>query len=211
MILGDQTTGSAAANGADSVTIDDIFRSHAHRRPNALALIDATNRESFTDGKPRRLTYAVADRVISAMAGRLHQMGLPADSVIAIQLPNVAENILVMLAVWRAGKATLLVVIGRGRTPLAPEVPTAEEAGYPELAVDSIQGFFGWRDMPNDLRDRIAADVRAVAADPTISERLALLGQTARSGTPAEFMAMLDKQRAEVAAIAKAIRLEPIK
>jgi hypothetical protein len=103
MILGDQATTSAAANGADSVTIDDIFRSHAQRRPDALALIDATNRETFTDGKPRRLTYAMADRVISAMAGRLHQMGLPTDSVIAIQLPNVAENILVMLAVWRAG------------------------------------------------------------------------------------------------------------
>jgi hypothetical protein len=103
MILGDQATTSAAANNADSITIDDIFRSHAQRRPDALALIDATNRESFTDGKPRRLTFAAADRLISAMAGRLHQMGLPTDSVIAIQLPNVVENILVTLAIWRAG------------------------------------------------------------------------------------------------------------
>ncbi|MGC1352199.1 MAG: class I adenylate-forming enzyme family protein, partial [Xanthobacteraceae bacterium] len=103
MILGDQATTSAAANNADSFTIDDIFRSHAQRRPDALALIDATNRESFTDGKPRRLTFAAADRLISAIAGRLHQMGLPTDSVIAIQLPNVVENILVTLAIWRAG------------------------------------------------------------------------------------------------------------
>ena len=30
-------------------------------------------------------------------------MGLATDSVIAIQLPNVVENILVTLAIWRAG------------------------------------------------------------------------------------------------------------
>jgi hypothetical protein len=103
MILGDQAGANAPANGADSVSIDDVFRSHAQRRPDVLALIDAANRETFTDGKPRRLTYAAADRVVTAIAGRLQQMGLPTDSVIAIQLPNVAENILVMLAVWRAG------------------------------------------------------------------------------------------------------------
>lgn len=134
----------------------------------------------------------------------LQDLGQGRIHVISTSLQNA-------LAVMRADKARLLVVIGRGRTPLAPDVPTAEEAGHPELAVDSIQGFFGWRDMPNDLRDRIAADVRAVAADPVISERLAPLGQTARSGTPAEFSAMLDRQRAQVAAIAKAIRLEPMK
>jgi hypothetical protein len=103
MILGDQATASAPSNGSTSITIDDVFRCQAQRRPDALALVDATNRQTFTDGKPHRLTYAAADRVITAIADRLHQMGLPTDSVIAIQLPNVAENILVSLAVWRVG------------------------------------------------------------------------------------------------------------
>ncbi len=134
----------------------------------------------------------------------LQDLGEGRIQVISTSLQNA-------LAVWRAGKARLLVVIGRGRTPLAPEIPTAEEAGHPELALDSIQGFFGWRDIPDELRDRIAADVRAVAAEPAIAERLAPLGQTPRAGTPAEFAAMLDKQRAQVAAIGKAIRLDPIK
>jgi hypothetical protein len=102
MILGDQAT-AAHANGANSVAIDDIFCRHAQRRPDALALIDAVNRETFTDGRPRRLTYAAADRIISAIAGRLGEMGLPTDSIVAIQLPNIAENILTTLAVWRAG------------------------------------------------------------------------------------------------------------
>jgi hypothetical protein len=103
MILGDQAKAETSSNGSTSVTIDDVFRSHLRRRPDALALVDAANRETFTDGKPHRLTYAAADRVITAIAARLHQMGLPTDSVIAIQLPNVVENILATLAVWRAG------------------------------------------------------------------------------------------------------------
>jgi acyl-CoA synthetase (AMP-forming)/AMP-acid ligase II len=103
MILGEPATATAQSDGANSVTIDDIFRSHAQRRPGALALIDAANRETFTDGRPHRLTYAQADRIVTAIAGRLRRMGLPTDSVIGIQLPNIAENVLAMLGVWRAG------------------------------------------------------------------------------------------------------------
>jgi len=34
-------------------TLDDLFRRAAARRPDALAIIDPPNRESFTDGGPR--------------------------------------------------------------------------------------------------------------------------------------------------------------
>ena len=37
-----------------SLTLDDVFRRHAQRRPDALALIDPLNRASFTDGRPHR-------------------------------------------------------------------------------------------------------------------------------------------------------------
>ena len=40
---------------------------------------------------------------MTATAGRLHRMGLAADSVVAIQLPNTVDNILMLLGVLRAG------------------------------------------------------------------------------------------------------------
>ena len=58
---------------------------------------------SFTDGVPRRLTYAEADRMVAAIAGRLRRMGMTTDAIVGIQLPNIAENILVILGVLRAG------------------------------------------------------------------------------------------------------------
>jgi AMP-binding enzyme len=85
------------------ISIDELFRQVAARRPDEVALVDAPNRASFTDGPPRRLTFAEADRMVSAIAGRLSRMGLPIDTVVGIQLPNIAENVLAVLGVLRAG------------------------------------------------------------------------------------------------------------
>ena len=104
MILGDPDLPPAQPNrGQIRVSIDEMFRRLAERRPNAPALADPPNRETFTDGAPRRLTYAEADRMVAAIAGRLRRMGLPVDAVIGVQMPNIIENILAMLGVLRAG------------------------------------------------------------------------------------------------------------
>jgi len=104
MILGDAAIAATPpASSPNPVTIDEVFRHHARRRPDALALVDAANREILTDGAPRCLSYAEADRMVTAIAGRLRQMGLPTDAVIGIQLPNIVECILATLGVLRAG------------------------------------------------------------------------------------------------------------
>jgi hypothetical protein len=103
MILGDQATTREAPQSGSRIGIDELFRRAAQRHPGAIALADPPNRASFTDGAPRRLTYAEADRVVSAIAGRLRRMGLPTDAIVGIQLPNICENILTILGVIRAG------------------------------------------------------------------------------------------------------------
>jgi len=101
--LGDRGTRDANDLPAVKATLDDLFRRAAAARPDALALIDPPDRLSFTDGAPRRLTYAEADRAVSALAARLRGFGLPTDSVVAIQLPNTVESVIALLAVMRAG------------------------------------------------------------------------------------------------------------
>jgi tripartite-type tricarboxylate transporter receptor subunit TctC len=120
-----------------------------------------------------------------------------------------ATGLVTLLPLARAGKVRLLLVNNRTRSPAAPEIPTASEAGYPELAVDGFQGFFGWRDMPAELRQQIAADVRAAAADPALGARLSSIGQAVRAGTTDDFVAMIEEQRAKIATIARAIGLKP--
>ena len=109
----------------------------------------------------------------------------------------------------QAGNLKLVAVINRTRCPLAPNVPTTAELGYPALAFDGITGFFGRRDMPAELRQRIASDVRAIAAQPEVVARFAPIGIVARSGTPVEFAAAIEEQRVKVAKIAAAIGTLP--
>jgi tripartite-type tricarboxylate transporter receptor subunit TctC len=100
-----------------------------------------------------------------------------------------------------AGTIKLLVVTSRERAPQAPDVPTASEAGYPGLTFDGTIGFYGWRDMPPALKERIAADVNAVTTDPAVRARLISIGVAPRTGTPAEFAAAIEAQRSKIAAI----------
>jgi tripartite-type tricarboxylate transporter receptor subunit TctC len=44
----------------------------------------------------------------------------------------------------QAGKAKILMVTNPERSPLAPDVPTAKEAGYPNLTFSGVVGFYGW-------------------------------------------------------------------
>jgi hypothetical protein len=92
-----------ADHPADQATLDELFRAALERRPGATALVDPPDRAGFTDGAPRRITYAEADRMISAIAGRLQGFGLPADAIVALQLPNTVESALTLLGVLRAG------------------------------------------------------------------------------------------------------------
>jgi tripartite-type tricarboxylate transporter receptor subunit TctC len=110
----------------------------------------------------------------------------------------------------QSGKIKPLAMTNNERAPAAPTVPTAKEAGYPELTFDGLVGFFGPSGMPLALRERIAADVAAVAAaDPAIGARLTDTGQVLNVGGPAEFGAAIDEQRAKIAAIAKELGIKP--
>ena len=105
----------------------------------------------------------------------------------------------------QGGRVKVLAVNGHERTTILPGVPTANESGFPALEVEGLVGLFGPRGISNELRQRIGADVAAVAADPTIAERLAGTAQVPNPGGPAEFAAAIDRQRAQIAVIAQAL------
>ena len=138
----------------------------------------------------REQNLAIQDLV----AGRLHVM----LTVLAALLPQA-----------RSGKIRLLAATNNQRAPSAPEVPTATEAGHPELAFEGLWGFFGPRGMPTERRDQVAATVGSIAADADLADRLAAVGQIARAGTPSEFSAAIEAQRAKISSIVKMIGIKP--
>jgi tripartite-type tricarboxylate transporter receptor subunit TctC len=97
-----------------------------------------------------------------------------------------------------SGNVQLLAVTNSERSAIAPLVPTAIEAGYPNLTVDGQWGFFGSRALSNDLRRRIADDVNHAMQDPALAARLAAMGQIVNSGSSEEFIATIERQRQQV-------------
>jgi hypothetical protein len=92
-----------------SPTIDGLFRRILARKPDAPALLDPLNKPRITGQPPKRLTFAEADRAISALSAHFIDAGLPNNSVIAIQLPNTVEFMLTVLAAHRAGLVVALL------------------------------------------------------------------------------------------------------
>lgn len=84
------------------VTLDAMFLRTAKTAPDRIALIDPVNRTAFTDGEPQRLTYGEAALRVEALAARFVSLGLKPDDVVAVQLPNIIEAYLTLLAAMRA-------------------------------------------------------------------------------------------------------------
>jgi tripartite-type tricarboxylate transporter receptor subunit TctC len=108
----------------------------------------------------------------------------------------------------QAGRIKLLAITNRERAPDAPDLPTVAEAGFPALSFDGLVGLYGPRDMRDEVRSHIAAEVKAVAEDPEIKTRLTATGQLLRPGTAAEFAASIDEQGAKLAEFAHALGIK---
>jgi hypothetical protein len=199
VILGEHFRPKSSDNPASRVTLDDLFRRALEQRPDALALADPPDRPTFTDGAPRRLTFREADRVISAIAARLRDLGLPTDAIVALHLPNTVESVLAVLGVLRAGmiaaplpllwrQADAATALGRiGARALIScrrigEVPFGELAMHIAAETFAIRfvGAFG-EDLPDGV----------VPLDDVFETTAQALAPVERSGNAADHVAVI--------------------
>ena len=106
------------------------------------------------------------------IAGNL-QMGLPS-------LSSVVQHI-------HAGTMRGLAVTGKHRSSLAPELPTADEAGLPGFELEAWWGVVGPAKMPPAVVKRLNEELNVVLEMPEMQETLKLEGATAHPGTPEDF------------------------
>jgi tripartite-type tricarboxylate transporter receptor subunit TctC len=110
----------------------------------------------------------------------------------------------------QSGKATLLAVQARNRVP-GLDLPTVSELGFPGLNFEGLVGIIAARssNLAEAARDRIAADIKTVSADPAVAERLAATAQLNVPGNAAEFAQSIDEQVKQLAESAKLLGLKP--
>ncbi len=191
--------------------------------PTSLNINSLKELEALARAKPGQLNWTTATGFTDfVFAGYLHTVGLTMakvpykDPVTAVN--DLAEGRIqaympayaIVRPQVQAGKVKVIAVTNRERAPAIPDVPTATEAGYPSLEFDGLVGLFGPREMAADVRTRIADDIKAVAADPDIVQKLTATGQIVSPGNGAEFAASIAAQRAQVAAVAKLFGNKPV-
>jgi len=113
------------------------------------------------------------------------------------------------LPLARDGKLNLLAVSTLRRSLAVPDIPTATEAGHPELTVEAPLGLFGPKGMSLELRTRIASDVAAIATEPAILKRLEEAGMLAQATTPEEYADVLAEQRTHWASLVRLYGAHP--
>ena len=87
----------------------------------------------------------------------------------------------------RGGKMRGLAVTSIQRSPLMPEIPTANEAGLPGFKLEIWFGLLGPAHMPAGVVKRLNEELNTVLTLPDVKELLAREGATPQPSTPEEF------------------------
>ena len=109
----------------------------------------------------------------------------------------------------QAGKAKIAAIAAPSRTPLAPEVPSAPEAGYPTLGYESTVGFYGPARMSLETRRKIAADVIEALQEKSLADKLFAAGLVVVPEGPEQLAAVVRRQKEATRRLADILGMKP--
>ena len=123
------------------------------------------------------------------------------------QIQGVIGTVLLTIDHIRSGGLRALAVTGTARAELLPDVPTVADF-VPGFEASQWIGIAAPKNTPADIVERLNREINIGLADPGIKTKIANLGGTAMSGTPAAFGRFTAD---EVAKWAKVIKFANIK
>lgn len=130
-----------------------------------------------------------APALVDLLGGRITMM----FDTIAQQTQNIA-----------AGKVRAIAVTGPKRSPLLPEVPTAQEAGLKDFDVTIWFGVLAPAGTPAPVIDKLSREIAAVMSTDEMKKRMQADGAEARPTSPAEFAALIRSDLAKWSPVVKA-------
>jgi tripartite-type tricarboxylate transporter receptor subunit TctC len=123
--------------------------------------------------------------------------GPAVQAVLAGETPMVFQAASGILPQIQAGTLRPLGIASRERSPLAPEIPTFAEQGFPGVEVTEHIALQAPAGLPDDIRRRMHAAARAALEAPETRERLAALAVVPSVGAPEEWPAYFAAENAK--------------
>jgi tripartite-type tricarboxylate transporter receptor subunit TctC len=130
--------------------------------------------------------------------------GPSAQAVIAGEVQFTFENPATAIPHVQHGTVRGIAVTSEARHPQLPELPTMIESGLPDFVSVSFTGVVAPAGTPAPIVNRLNAVINETLNTPEIAATLVKLAVDAKSGTPAEFSAFLQKELERLAPVVKA-------
>lgn len=107
----------------------------------------------------------------------LYKGGAPAlQDVMGGQATGIMDPMLSSRPFVESGQLRALAVTGKQRSPLLPDVPTAQEAGMKDFEMYSWYGLWGPANLPEPAVKKLEAATQKIMASPEMKKRLETLG-----------------------------------
>jgi tripartite-type tricarboxylate transporter receptor subunit TctC len=181
----------------------------------------------YAKANPGKLSYGSAGNgSITNLAGELFKqraggldivhvpykgIGQAVGDLIGGQIPMLSANATAqILDLHRAGKVRILAVNARSRVKSAPDIPTAIEAGLPDMVAQTTFGVFAPAGTPRPILERINQVTQQALADETFQQELLRLGfEPVRDVGPDRAAGVFEDELVRWTPILKAANVKP--
>ncbi|RYF26106.1 MAG: tripartite tricarboxylate transporter substrate binding protein [Comamonadaceae bacterium] len=167
---------------------------------------DKASYASSGAGTSTHLTGAQMADLIKVPMQHIAYKGSPQalQDVAAGNVPFLFDQLTAGLPLVKAGKLKFLAVTTKTRSPLAPDVPTTAEAGFPGLDLVSWQALYAPKGTPKEVISRLNAETVKALNSPEFKSKLETqFGMQVVGSTPAELAAIT---AADVARLGELVR-----
>ncbi len=191
-------------NPSVPVTTVPEFIAYVKANPGKVSMASAGN------GSPQH----VAGELFKMMAGvdMVHipyRGGAPAlTDLLAGQVQVYFSSVASAIQYIKAGKLRALAVTTSTRSELLPNLPTMAEF-LPGYEASPWYGIAAPKATPTDMITKLNAEINSALADPAMRARLAELGATPLSGSPADFGRLLVEETDKWAKVVKLSGAKP--
>jgi tripartite-type tricarboxylate transporter receptor subunit TctC len=178
----------------------------------------------YAKKNPGKLSYAsfgngttahFAGEMLKSMAG-IYVVHIPyrgqgpaLTDLIAGNVDLMFGNLPDFLPYIKSGKIKAIGTTYLTRAPLAPEIPTIAEQGFPAFETDSWYGIVAPSSMTKDAVDKMNQAVNKALQDPAVKKNFGDRGIEIIGGTPAKFQEHIQSEIVKYERIVKSANMQP--
>ena len=108
----------------------------------------------------------------------------------------------------QAGTLRAIAVLGEKRFSLLPDVPTASESGMPGFELVLHYGVLAPAGTPRPIVDRLNKELRALAGNEQVRQRILAEGGDPMTSSPEEYAADIDREETKWGALVRKLNLK---